>query len=54
MFMDVNDYVAIPFGIFLIIGVDFQGFHLRFRDIARGGVRIIKYNIIKSLKNMAG
>lgn len=31
-----------PFGIFLFIGSDFQGFHLRFRDISRGGVRLIK------------
>lgn len=32
----------IPFAVFLILGREFRGFHLRFRDIARGGVRIIR------------
>lgn len=27
---------------FLVIGSEFRGFHLRFRDIARGGIRIVK------------
>jgi glutamate dehydrogenase len=27
---------------FLIISSEFRGFHLRFRDIARGGIRIVK------------
>lgn len=27
---------------FLIIGSEFRGFHLRFRDIARGGIRVIQ------------
>ena len=30
-----------PFGAFFIHGRDFNGFHVRFRDIARGGVRAI-------------
>lgn len=30
-----------PFGVFFIHGRDFNGFHIRFRDIARGGVRAI-------------
>jgi glutamate dehydrogenase len=34
----------IPFAIYLIIGRDFTGFHIRFRDISRGGVRIILSN----------
>jgi NAD-specific glutamate dehydrogenase len=34
----------IPFGIFMIFGRDFTGFHIRFRDISRGGVRLIKSN----------
>ncbi|TPX74221.1 hypothetical protein CcCBS67573_g04511 [Chytriomyces confervae] len=29
-------------GMFLVIGSEFRGFHLRFRDIARGGIRIVK------------
>jgi len=31
----------IPFGIFMLLGRDFNGFHVRFRDIARGGIRMI-------------
>ncbi len=31
----------IPYGTFFIHGADFDGFHVRFRDIARGGVRIV-------------
>jgi len=30
-----------PFGVFFVHGRDFNGFHVRFRDIARGGVRAI-------------
>jgi len=30
-----------PFGTFFVHGRDFNGFHIRFRDIARGGVRAI-------------
>ena len=31
-----------PFGYFFFIGTEFRGFHLRFQDMARGGVRIVK------------
>ncbi len=31
-----------PFGIFFVHGRGFNGFHVRFRDIARGGVRIVR------------
>lgn len=27
---------------FLVVGQEFRGFHLRFRDVARGGIRIVK------------
>ncbi|OHE71690.1 MAG: hypothetical protein A2Z99_08980 [Treponema sp. GWB1_62_6] len=30
------------FGLFFLVGHDFQGFHMRFRDIARGGIRIVR------------
>ena len=36
------DFPERPFGLFFLIGHDFLGFHIRFRDIARGGVRIVK------------
>ena len=32
----------VPYGVYMIIGLDFTGFHVRFRDISRGGVRLIK------------
>jgi glutamate dehydrogenase len=36
------DYPEKPFGLFQVIGADFRGFHIRFRDIARGGIRIVR------------
>ncbi|MCX6348453.1 MAG: NAD-glutamate dehydrogenase, partial [Candidatus Aureabacteria bacterium] len=36
------DYPERPFGIFYIFGKGFRGFHIRFRDIARGGVRMVR------------
>ncbi|NQS89732.1 NAD-glutamate dehydrogenase, partial [Patescibacteria group bacterium] len=32
-------YPEIPFAVFYIKGRDFKGFHIRFRDLARGGLR---------------
>jgi glutamate dehydrogenase len=34
-------YPDVPFGIFLFVGNDFHGFHVRFNDIARGGLRLV-------------
>jgi glutamate dehydrogenase len=34
-------YPVTPFGIFLFVGNDFHGFHVRFNDIARGGLRLV-------------
>ncbi|GLD95977.1 hypothetical protein PINS_up004655 [Pythium insidiosum] len=31
----------IPYGVFFIYGRRFKGFHVRFRDIARGGLRVV-------------
>jgi glutamate dehydrogenase len=31
-----------PFGVYFVHGQGFDGFHLRFRDIARGGVRVVR------------
>ncbi|HBC89719.1 MAG TPA: hypothetical protein DCZ94_22500 [Lentisphaeria bacterium] len=41
-FLGGGDYEAKPCGVFLIKGRDFFGFHIRFKDIARGGIRIVK------------
>lgn len=35
-------YPEAPYGIFMFVGNDFIGFHVRFQDVARGGVRVIK------------
>jgi len=41
-FLNRVDYPETPFGILHIVGAEFRGFHIRFRDIARGGIRIVK------------
>lgn len=41
-FLPSTEYPEIPFGMFFIVGSEFRGFHIRFRDIARGGIRIVK------------
>lgn len=40
--VDPVDFPEKIFGLFLLVGRDFLGFHIRFRDIARGGLRIVK------------
>jgi len=32
---------TVPFGVYFVSGLRFQGFHVRFRDIARGGLRMV-------------
>ncbi|KAK5154670.1 glutamate dehydrogenase (NADP(+)) gdh1 [Oleoguttula sp. CCFEE 6159] len=41
-FLPPDEYPQPLFGMFLVISSEFRGFHLRFRDIARGGIRIVK------------
>ncbi|KAK6519774.1 NAD-dependent glutamate dehydrogenase [Arthrobotrys conoides] len=41
-FLPSIEYPQPLYGMFLVIGSEFRGFHLRFRDIARGGIRIVK------------
>ena len=50
-YLNTVDYPVIPFGIFQVIGGEFRGFHVRFRDIARGGVRIVKSGNIQTYLN---
>ncbi|RDB18899.1 NAD-specific glutamate dehydrogenase [Hypsizygus marmoreus] len=40
-FLPEIEYPKKPFGMFIIIGNDFRGFHIRFRDVARGGIRLV-------------
>jgi len=41
-FLDPIEYPIIPHGVFMILGSEFRGFHVRFRDVARGGIRIVR------------
>ncbi|KZF22363.1 glutamate/leucine/phenylalanine/valine dehydrogenase [Xylona heveae TC161] len=41
-FLPKAEYPQPLYGMFLVISSEFRGFHLRFRDIARGGIRIVK------------
>lgn len=41
-FLPEAEYPRPLYGMFLVIGAESRGFHLRFRDIARGGIRIVK------------
>ena len=40
-FLKLGDRDVLPHGVFFIHGKSFNGFHIRFRDIARGGMRIV-------------
>ena len=42
LFLDPIEYEEKPYGIFMIVGKEFRGFHVRFRDISRGGIRIVR------------
>ncbi len=41
-FLNKVDFPEKPYGIFFVVGRQFLGFHIRFRDIARGGIRIVR------------
>lgn len=41
-FLPALEYPQPLYGMFLVISSESRGFHLRFRDIARGGIRIVK------------
>lgn len=40
-FLPEVEYPRKPHGMFIVIGNEFRGFHLRFRDVARGGIRLV-------------
>ena len=42
LFLDPIEYKDTPYGVFMILGKEFRGFHIRFRDISRGGIRIVR------------
>ena len=39
--LDEKYYPNTPFGIFFVTGKDFRFFHVRWKDIARGGIRVV-------------
>ncbi len=41
-FLNQVDYPRRPHGIFYLLGKGFRGFHVRFQEVARGGVRLVK------------
>lgn len=41
-FLPDAEYSKPLFGMFLVISAEARGFHLRFKDVARGGIRIVK------------
>lgn len=41
-FLPKEEYPNLPFGMFFVVGSEFRGFHIRFRDIARGGIRVVQ------------
>lgn len=41
-FLAQDNFPVRPFGVFLFIGAEYRGFHIRFADIARGGLRLIR------------
>jgi len=41
-FLSKTDYPVTPYALFFVVGAEFRGFHVRFVDIARGGIRIIR------------
>ena len=50
-FLNKVDYPVTPFGVFHIIGAELRGFHVRFRDIARGGIRIVRSTNLQNYLN---
>ncbi len=50
-FLNKVDYPRKPFGIFHVIGIEMRGFHIRFRDISRGGIRIVRSNNFQNYIN---
>lgn len=52
-FLRDNDFEATPHGVFMIKGRDFLGYHVRFKEIARGGIRIVRSTTHDDFQNNA-
>ena len=44
-----GDNRIVPYGAFFVHGRRFNGFHVRFRDIARGGLRIVTPPVVEQI-----
>jgi len=44
-------FPEVPLGIYLVVGRSFYGFHVRFREISRGGIRLVRSADSKSYDN---
>lgn len=40
-FLPIEEYPQPLYAMFLVVGSEFRGFHLRFKNVARGGIRIV-------------
>lgn len=50
-FLNRVDYPIAPYGVFHVIALELRGFHIRFRDISRGGIRIVRSNNFQNYLN---
>jgi glutamate dehydrogenase len=50
-YLNKVDYPQTPYGIFQVMAMEFRGFHIRFRDVARGGIRIVRSNNYQNYLN---
>jgi glutamate dehydrogenase len=50
-FLNSVDYSEAPYGIFHVFATELRGYHIRFRDIARGGIRIVRSNNLQGYMN---
>jgi len=41
-FLPNIEYPNKPLAVFMVVGSGFRGFHIRFKDVARGGIRIVQ------------
>jgi glutamate dehydrogenase len=47
-FEGIKKFPLIPYGIFFIKGMHFFGFHIRFKDLSRGGLRTVYPELLES------
>lgn len=54
-FLNYKLHPTRPYGVFFVIGAEFRGFHVRFADVARGGIRLVRSRFVQEfVTNLAG